>query len=281
MHKERYEKGRTPQSKAKPARGGGNKPPRGSGERDASPSTTSTGSWIKCGRSGRRTISEWMEIDKKDPSLDWKRALSADQRDERYLGKPCRGDHDTTNPLGRHANQYKVSYKCVTCELMMLYIPRHGASGKYRSNGPLGKTVSKIDIEKITKERRPKLGLPVGQPRRPPIGRRQGPKRINSLEDNSILRSPWMQLHEARPRLVPHDRTARYMSGVVRGALPVGFAFAPAATHRVVQAFGWRARGPTPGRLPRAAQRCRENASPITAIATTQSRQLQTGMAPC
>ena len=127
MHKERYEKGRTPQSKPRPARGGGNKPPRASGERDASPSTTSTGSWIKC---GRRTISEWMEIDKKDPSLDWKRADPVDKRDDRYLGKPCRGDHDTTNPLGRHANQYKVSYKCVKCNLRMLYIPRYGASGK-------------------------------------------------------------------------------------------------------------------------------------------------------
>ena len=168
VHQERYEKGRTPQSKAKPARGGGNKPPRGSGERDASPSTTSTGSWIKCGRR-TRTIGEWMEIDKKDPSLDWKRALSADQRDERYLGKPCRGDRDTTNPLGRHANQYKVSYKCVTCELMMLYIPRHGASGKYRSNGPLGKTVSKIDIEEITKERRPRTSTKEKHPEEQPV----------------------------------------------------------------------------------------------------------------
>ena len=160
--KERYEKGQKP----RPARGGGSKPQTASGERDASPSTTSTGSWIKC---GRRTISEWMEIDKKDPSLDWKRADPVDQRDDRYLGKPCRGDHDTTNPLGRHANQYKVSYKCVKCDLRMLYIPRHGASGKYRSNGPLGKTVSKIDIEEITKERRPRASSKEKHPPETPV----------------------------------------------------------------------------------------------------------------
>eukprot|EP00959_Pyramimonas_sp_CCMP1952_P438868 9188316-Pyramimonas_sp.AAC.1 len=95
--KERYEKGQKPRT----ARGGGNEPQTASGERDVSPSTQSTGSWVKC---GRRTISEWMKIDREDPSLDWKRADPVDQRDDRCLGKPCRGDHDTTNPLGRHAN---------------------------------------------------------------------------------------------------------------------------------------------------------------------------------
>ena len=160
--KEKYEKGQ----KSGPARGGGSKPQTASGERDVSPSTTSTGSWIKC---GRRTVSEWMEIDRKDPSLDWKRADPVDTRDVRYLGKPCRGDHDTTNPLGRHANQYKVSYKCVNCELVMLYIPRHGASGKYRSNGPLGKTVGQINIEEITKERRPKAPPKEKHQQAPPV----------------------------------------------------------------------------------------------------------------
>ena len=97
--RERYEKGR----KDKPARGGGSKPQTGSGERDVSPSATSTGSWIKI-KGGRRTISQWMEIDKADETLDWKRALPADKRDELYLGAPCWGNHDTTHPLARHAN---------------------------------------------------------------------------------------------------------------------------------------------------------------------------------
>ena len=110
-----------------------------------------------------------MRIDKADPSLDWKRANPVDERDEKYLGAPCWGDHDTLNPLGRHANQYKVSYKCVNCELVMLYIPKHGASGKYRSNGPLGKTVSKIDIEEITKERRPKAPPKEKHQQAPPV----------------------------------------------------------------------------------------------------------------
>ena len=55
------------------------------------------------------------------------------------------------SPLARHTNQYKVSYKCVRCELVMLYVPKYGASGKYRQQGPLGKTVGEINIEEITK----------------------------------------------------------------------------------------------------------------------------------
>ena len=149
--KEKYEKGQ----KSRPARDGGTKPPRAGGERDVSPSTTSTGSWIKI-KGGRRTIAQWMEIDQENEDLDWKRALPADKRDELYLGAPCWGNHDTTNPLARHANQYKVSYKCVKCKLVMLYIPKHGATGEYRKAGPIGKTVSKVDIQEITKERRPK-----------------------------------------------------------------------------------------------------------------------------
>ena len=162
--KERYEKGQ----KSRPGRGGGNKPPTASGERDASPSTTSTGSWVKI-KCGRRTIREWMTIDQADPSLDWNRAISVDKRDDKYLGEPCRGDHETTNPLGRHANQYKVSYKCTRCELVMLYVPRYGASGKYRSNGPLGKTVGEIDIGEITKERRPKASPKEKHSQAPPV----------------------------------------------------------------------------------------------------------------
>ena len=110
-----------------------------------------------------------MRIDKADPSLDWKRVFPVDKRDEKYLGAPCWGNHDTLNPLARHANQYKVSYKCVNCELVMLYIPRHGATGKYRSNGPLGKTVSQIDIEEITKERRPKASSKEKPSQAPPV----------------------------------------------------------------------------------------------------------------
>ena len=149
--KEKYEKGQ----KSRPARGGGNKPSTGSGERDVSPSATSTGSWIKL-KSNRRTIPEWMKIDEADPDLDWKRAKLVDEGDERYLGAPCWGDHDTLNPLARHANQFKASYKCVNCQLLMLYIPKRGATGEYRKAGPLGKTVGRLNIQEITKERPPK-----------------------------------------------------------------------------------------------------------------------------
>ena len=137
--------------KSKPARGGGSKQQTASGERDVSPTATSTSSWTRC---GGRTISEWMAADRKDTRLDWKRAVTADEKDDRYLGEPCLGDHNATNPLARHANQYKVSYKCARCELVMLYVPKHGATCKYRQHGPLGPTVGNINFEEITKERR-------------------------------------------------------------------------------------------------------------------------------
>ena len=151
MPEEKYEKGQ----KSRPARGGGTRPQTGSGERDVSPSAESASSWIKI-KPGRRTIPQWMAIDQADETLDWKRALEVDKRSDLYLGAPCYGDHNTTNPLARHANKYKVSYKCVNCQLQMLYVPKRGATGEYRKAGPLTKTVSKIDIQEITKERRPK-----------------------------------------------------------------------------------------------------------------------------
>ncbi|CAK0867695.1 unnamed protein product [Prorocentrum cordatum] len=104
-------------------------------------------------RWGKRTIGEWMRLDRRDLRLDWDRAESANEKDDRYSGKPCYGEHDTTHPLSRHANGYKVSYKCVRCELVMLYIPKHGATGKYRQRGALSPTVGKIKIEEITKEK--------------------------------------------------------------------------------------------------------------------------------
>ena len=190
--RERYEKGR----KDKPARGGGSKPQTGSGERDVSPSATSTGSWIKI-KGGRRTIPQWMEIDKADETLDWKRALPADKRDELYMGAPCWGNHNTTHPLARHANGYKVSYKCVDCKLVMLYIPRHGATGEYRKAGPLGKTVSKIDIEEITKERRPKPA-PKKEHSQPPVPEWSESEDSFEKEGTSDEETPWIDTGKKR-----------------------------------------------------------------------------------
>ncbi|CAK0850111.1 unnamed protein product [Prorocentrum cordatum] len=104
-------------------------------------------------RWGKRTIGEWMTLDRRDLRLDWDRAEADNEKDDRYTGKPCYGEHDTTHPLARHANGYKVSYKCVRCELVMLYIPKHGATGRYRQKGALGPTVGKIKIEEVTKEK--------------------------------------------------------------------------------------------------------------------------------
>ena len=201
--KEKYEKGQ----KSRPARDGGTKPPRASGERDVSPSTTSTGSWIKI-KGGRRTIAQWMEIDQEDEDLDWKRALPADKRDELYLGAPCWGNHDTTNPLARHANQYKVSYKCGKCELVMLYIPKQGASGKYRSNGPLGKTVGRINIEEITKERRPKPAPKKGHSPPPPVPEWSESEDSFEKEGTSDEETPYIDTGKKRATMPGNSQSA-------------------------------------------------------------------------
>eukprot|EP00959_Pyramimonas_sp_CCMP1952_P163889 3426473-Pyramimonas_sp.AAC.1 len=81
-----------------------------------------------------------MNLDRRDLRLDWNRAESAIKSGARYLGKPCYGERDATHPLSRNANQYKVSYKCMKCELVMLHVPKHGSAGKHRQTGPLGPT---------------------------------------------------------------------------------------------------------------------------------------------
>ena len=201
--KEKYERGQ----KSKPARGGGSKQQTASGERDVSPTATSTSSWTRC---GGRTISEWMEADKRDPRLDWKRAETVNEKDDRYLGEPCRGDHNTTNPLARHANQYKVSYKCVRCELRMLYVPRHGASGKYRQHGPLGKTVGEINFEEITKERRPRASSKEKHPQEPPMP--QWSESEDSFEKEGTSEeeeTPWVETGKKRATMLQEEFSFR------------------------------------------------------------------------
>ncbi|CAK0799400.1 unnamed protein product, partial [Prorocentrum cordatum] len=100
-----------------------------------------------------------MAIDRRGSRLDWRRAAGTDERGERRLGKPRRGGHDAASPLARLANQYRVSYECARCDLVMLYAPNHGASGRHRQQGPLGSTVDKIKFEEITKQR-PSRGSP-------------------------------------------------------------------------------------------------------------------------
>ena len=192
--KEKYEKGQ----KSRPARGGGTKPRTGSGERDASPSTESTDDWIKIKQKpGKRTIAQWMAIDQADESLDWKRALEVDKRSDLYMGPPCYGDHNTTNPLARHANKYKVSYKCVNCQLQMLYVPKHGATGEYRKAGPLTKTVSKIDITEITKERRPRA-TPKKEHSPPRVPEWSGSEDSFEKEGTSDEETPWLDTGKKR-----------------------------------------------------------------------------------
>ena len=190
--KEKYEKGQKP----RPARGGGTKPPTGSGERDASPSTASTGSWIKL-RPGRKSISQWMEIDRANETLDWNRTIGVDKRDDRYMGAPCYGNHNTTHPLARHANGYKVSYTCVECRLQMMYIPKFHATGEYRKAGPLGPTVGKIDIQEITKERRPKPA-PKKERSPPPVPESSESEDSFEKEGTSDEETPWIDTVKKR-----------------------------------------------------------------------------------
>ena len=197
--KEKYEKGQKP----RPARGGGSKQQTAGGERDVPPTATSTSSWTRC---GGRTIGEWMASDRRDPRLDWKRAETVNERDDRYLGKPCWGDHDTTNPLARHANQYKVSYTCVRCELIMLYVPRHGASGKHRQHGPLGKTVGQINFEEITKERRPRSAPKEKQPQETPIPQWSDSEDSFEKEGTSEEEeTPWVETGKKRATMLQEE----------------------------------------------------------------------------
>ena len=60
--------------------------------------------------------------------------------------------------MGKHvveqriANAHMVQYKCKTCGLRMMYVPRHGSSGKYRAQTPLTvhEEPTKEQIEKYT-----------------------------------------------------------------------------------------------------------------------------------
>ncbi len=65
---------------------------------------------------------------------DWHRRSGADPRDPRCSGPPCHGHHLR---LGRRGNQHANYYHCIECGLRILYIPKHGKSGKYRRAGPL------------------------------------------------------------------------------------------------------------------------------------------------
>ena len=60
--------------------------------------------------------------------------------------------------MGKHvveqriANAHMVQYKCKTCGLRMMCVPRHGSSGKYRAQTPLTvhEEPTKEQIEKYT-----------------------------------------------------------------------------------------------------------------------------------
>ena len=147
-----------------------------------------------------------MELDRRDTRLDWKRAESANRQDDRYLGEPCRGDHDTTNPLSRHANQYKVSYKCARCELVMLYVPKFGATGKYRQKGSLGPTVGKINFEEITKERRPRAQpTPPVVPDSEDSFEKEGTSEETSVEEET----PWVETGKKRATMLQEEFSFR------------------------------------------------------------------------
>ena len=79
----------------------------------------------------------------------------------------------------------------------MLYIPKHGASGKYRSNGPLGKTLGRINIEEITKERRPKPA-PKKEHSQPPVPEWSESEDSFEKEGTSDEETPWVDRGKKR-----------------------------------------------------------------------------------
>ena len=89
-------------------------------------------------------------VEMTDAKFDWHRRVGADPRDPRCVGVPCRGHHAA---LVRRANGSSATYLCEACQLVILYVPRRGCSGKHRSAGPLPAdqtTVRQPDVPPVT-----------------------------------------------------------------------------------------------------------------------------------
>ncbi|CAE7219859.1 RE1 [Symbiodinium sp. KB8] len=82
------------------------------------------------------------------PEPDWERIQPADERDIRYRGAPCHGDHEVIF----RGNQHAVWTFCQKCGIRMSYIPRMGKTALHRSAGPLIQDVKKIVEETAQKE---------------------------------------------------------------------------------------------------------------------------------
>ena len=93
--------------------------------------------------------------DRRNPDLDWDRAEEADPRDPLMAGPPCNGHHSVDAARARHTNAYKVSYTCVKCGLRLLYVPRKGCHGKYRSQRVLSERTEPVNVKTIVTEAEP------------------------------------------------------------------------------------------------------------------------------
>ena len=80
------------------------------------------------------TMAEWMYQDRRNEELDWTRAEGPDPRDPRG---GCQ--HRVERKSCRIANAHMVKYKCQLCEMVVLYVPKHGSSGNFRKATPLQK----------------------------------------------------------------------------------------------------------------------------------------------
>ena len=80
------------------------------------------------GRKAKLTIAQHMYQDRRNEELDWSRAEGPDPRDPRH--QAC--NHTVQRGNCRVANSHMVKYKCQECDLVLLYVPRHGSSGDYR-----------------------------------------------------------------------------------------------------------------------------------------------------
>lgn len=83
-----------------------------------------------------QTKKKALDMDK----FDWGRTQYADPRDPRCLEGKCRGRHTIAkfykgSPSGQNGHALWLS--CQECMLRVMYTPRWGAKGTYRSPGPL------------------------------------------------------------------------------------------------------------------------------------------------
>ena len=144
-------------------------------------------------------------VEMTDAKFDWHRRVGADPRDPRCVGVPCRGHHAA---LVRRANGSSATYLCEACQLVILYVPRRGCSGKHRSAGPLP-----ADKTTVRQPDAPPVAHPIPEMRQP--------------EAKDVVKSKKQEKKDKKSKEVPSAVPAAEPASAVTAAEPASAA--PAA----------------------------------------------------